>query len=79
MSVSTWAQRGNGLWQFISSGLVAYEIAEAPPNVRELFEDTFRPHRDLLAMTDELEDLAHHDLAHAPALTFPASAGFAFR
>lgn len=53
-----WAQRGNGLWQFISSGLVAYEIADAPPNVRELFEDTFDRTKDLLAMTDEIADLA---------------------
>lgn len=53
-----WAQRGNGLWQFISSGLVAQEIADAPPEVRQLFEDTFDRSKDLLAMTGEIEDLA---------------------
>jgi hypothetical protein len=53
-----WAQRGNGLWQFISSGLVAQEIADAPPDVRQLFEDTFDRTKDLLAMTGEIEDLA---------------------
>lgn len=53
-----WAQRGKGLWQFISSGLVAQEIAGAPPEVRQLFEDTFDRSKDLLAMTGEIEDLA---------------------
>src|SRR4051812_3420720 len=53
-----WALRGEGLWQFISSGLVAQEIAGAPPEVRELFEDTFDRSKDLLAMTGEIEDLA---------------------
>jgi hypothetical protein len=53
-----WTQRGNGLWQFISSGLVAQEIADAPPDVRQLFEDTFDRTKDLLAMTGEIEDLA---------------------
>ena len=53
-----WAQRGSGLWQFISSGLVAQEIAGAPPDVRQLFEDTFDRSKDLLAMTGEIEDLA---------------------
>jgi hypothetical protein len=53
-----WAQRRSGLWQFISSGLVAQEIAGAPPDVRQLFEDTFDRSKDLLAMTGEIEDLA---------------------
>jgi hypothetical protein len=53
-----WAQRGKGLWKFISSGLVAQEIAGAPPDVRQLFEDTFDRAKDLLPMTDEIEDLA---------------------
>lgn len=53
-----WAQRGNRLWRFISSGLVAQEIAGAPPDVRQLFKDTFDRSKDLLAMTGEIEDLA---------------------
>jgi hypothetical protein len=53
-----WTQRGEGLWQFISSGLVAQEIAGAPPEVRQLFEVTFDRSKDLLAMTGEIEDLA---------------------
>jgi hypothetical protein len=53
-----WAQRGNGFWQFISSGLVAQEIAGAPPEVRQLFEGTFDRSKDLLATTGEIEDLA---------------------
>lgn len=53
-----------GLWQFISSGLVAQEIAGAPPEVRQLFEDTFDRSKDLLAMTGEIEDLA---LEHSKA------------
>ena len=53
-----WVQRGNGLWQFISSGLVAQEIEDAPPEVRQLFENTFDRSIDLLAMTEEIEDLA---------------------
>ena len=53
-----WAQRGNGLWRFISSGLVAQEVADAPPDVRQLFEVTFDRSKDLLAMTGEIEDLA---------------------
>ena len=57
-----WAQRGNGRWQFLSSGLVAQEIEDAPPQVRQLFEDTFDRSRDLLAMTDETEDLAQEYL-----------------
>ena len=31
---------------------------DAPGNVRQLFEDTFDRTRDLLAVTDEIEDLA---------------------
>jgi hypothetical protein len=53
-----WIQRGNGLWQFTSSGLVAEEIADAPPDVRCLFEETFDRSRDLLAVTSDIEDLA---------------------
>ena len=28
-----WQQRESGLWRFISSGLVAQEVADAPPEV----------------------------------------------
>ena len=53
-----WRQREAGLWRFVASGLVAQEITGAPAEVRQLFEDTFDRTRDLLAITDEIEDLA---------------------
>ncbi len=54
-----WRQRETGLWRFVASGLVAQEIIGAPAEVQQLFEDTFDRARDLLAITDEIEDLAH--------------------
>jgi hypothetical protein len=52
-----WKQREAGQWRFLSSGLVAQEVADAPPDVRQLFEDTFDRTRDMLAITDEIMDL----------------------
>ena len=53
-----WRQRETGWWRFIASGLVAEEVMDAPPEVRQLFEDTFDRATDLLAITDEIEELA---------------------
>jgi len=53
-----WAQRARGWWVFLSSGLVAQEISDAPPEVRQTFEETFDRARDLLPITGEIEDLA---------------------
>ncbi len=53
-----WAQRTRGLWVFLSSGLVAPEISDAPPEVQQIFEDTFDRAKDLLPITGEMEDLA---------------------
>ena len=52
-----WAQRSKGLWIFLSSGLVAEEILEAPPEVRQTFEETFRQAEELLPIASEIEDL----------------------
>lgn len=57
-----WQQRENGLWTFISSGLVAQEIAGAPDDVRGLFESTFDRSTDLLPITQEMESLAEEYL-----------------
>lgn len=57
-----WRQRAAGMWQFVASGLVAQEVIGAPAEVRQLFEDTFDRARNLLAVTDEIEDLAQHYL-----------------
>ena len=57
-----WQQRESGLWHFISSGLVAQEVADAPPEVQQTFEDTFDRSKDLLPMTSEIEDLAQEYL-----------------
>ena len=53
-----WAQRSRGLWVFLSSGLVAEEISDAPPEVRRTFEETFNLAEELLPITGEVEDLA---------------------
>jgi hypothetical protein len=53
-----WAQRPRGLWVFLSSGLVAEEISDAPPEVRRIFEETFNRAEELLPITGEIEDLA---------------------
>ena len=53
-----WAQRSRGLWVFLSSGLVAQEISDAPPEVRQTFDETFDLAKDLLLITGEMEDLA---------------------
>ncbi len=57
-----WSQRRGGQWVFLSSGLVALEIADAPPEVRQTFEETFDRSTDFLAVTDESEDLAREYL-----------------
>jgi hypothetical protein len=51
-----WQQHKNGLWYFISSGLVAQEVADAPPEVQQTFEDTFDRSKDLLPMISEIEE-----------------------
>jgi hypothetical protein len=53
-----WAQRSQGLWVFLSSGLVAEEISDAPPEVRRTFKETFNRAEELLPITGEIEDLA---------------------
>ncbi len=53
-----WTQRASGRWVFLSSGLVAQEISDAPPEVQQIFEDTFDRAKDLLPITGEIEDLA---------------------
>ena len=58
-----WAQRTRGLWTFRSSGLVAEEITEAPPEVQQIFKATFDRATDLLAITEEIEDLAQEYLS----------------
>lgn len=57
-----WQQRGKAQWRFLSSGLVAQEIAGAPAEVRELFESTFDRNKDLLPVTEEMADLAEEYL-----------------
>src|SRR4051794_24768652 len=57
-----WTQRTSGLWLFVSSGLVAQELSDAPPEVQQLFEQTFDRAKDLLPVTDEIEDLAEEYL-----------------
>jgi hypothetical protein len=44
---------------------VAQEISDAPPEVQQLFEDTFDRSQDLLPFTDEIEDLAQEYLKAA--------------
>jgi hypothetical protein len=60
-----WSQRAGGLWVFLSSGLVAQEIAGAPPEVQQTFEETFDRSTDLLPITEEIEDLAQEYLKAA--------------
>ena len=48
----------NGTLVFCASGLVAQEIFGAPHDVQKLFESTFDRSTDLLAFTDEMEELA---------------------
>jgi hypothetical protein len=57
-----WAQREQGLWVFLSSGLVAEELENAPTEVRQIFENTFDRATDLLPITTEMEDLAQEYL-----------------
>jgi hypothetical protein len=45
------------LWVFLSSGLVAEEISDAPPEVWRTFEETFNLAEELLPITGEIEDL----------------------
>lgn len=52
-----WRQMEAGHWRFLSSDVTTQEIQGAPENVRELFGGTFPPAM-LLALTDEMEDLA---------------------
>ncbi len=57
-----WRQMEAGQWRFLSSPITVDELADAPENVRELFEDTFAPEA-LVVVTAEVEQLAANYLA----------------
>ena len=57
-----WAQARAGKWQLLTSIVTERELHDAPGQVRQLFEETFRGPTDLLAVTDEVEDLAQEYL-----------------
>lgn len=52
-----WQQMQAGLWYFHSSIIAFDELAKAPSNVRELFQETFAPSA-LVPVTLEMEELA---------------------
>ena len=53
-----WKQMEAGKWEFVSSELVAEEIADAPEEVRALFVEKFPRKTDLFKATREVEILA---------------------
>lgn len=57
-----WAQARAGKWQLLTPVLTERELHDAPAPVRELFEETFRREAELLAVTDDAEDLAQEYL-----------------
>lgn len=57
-----WAQAKAGQWQFLTSIITEREISNAPPQVRQLFEETFLDAVALIAETEESENLAQEYL-----------------
>ena len=57
-----WRLRDAGHFRFVSSVIVAGEVAGAPEEVRELMRTSFTP-EDMLGRTDEAEELAQAYLA----------------
>lgn len=57
-----WAQALAGKWRLLTSILTERELHDAPGEVRQLFGNTFRHPADLLAATEEAEDLAQEYL-----------------
>jgi predicted nucleic acid-binding protein len=59
-----WRQMEAGKWRFLSSSITFDELACAPENVRDLFEETFPPDA-LVPVSVEAEQLAAHYIAQA--------------
>jgi predicted nucleic acid-binding protein len=57
-----WSQWRAGKWRFVTSTVTAAEMLGAPPEVRDLFEQTF-PAEDWLEAGEEVEFLAEQYLA----------------
>ena len=57
-----WAQARAEKWQLLTSIVTERELRDAPGQVRQLFEETFQRATDLLAVTDEVENLAQESL-----------------
>ena len=57
-----WAQARAEKWQLLTSIVTERELRDAPGQVRQLFEETFQRATDLLAVTDEVENLAQEYL-----------------
>lgn len=59
-----WRQMEAGKWRFFSSSITFDELANAPENVRALFESAFPPD-SLVSVPDEAEQLAAHYITQA--------------
>lgn len=57
-----WRQRERGLFRFVTSVVTSQEMEGAPEGVRALFGQTFGAGEAILALTDEMEDLAEEYL-----------------
>ena len=57
-----WAQARAEKWQLLTLIVTERELRDAPGQVRQLFEETFQRATDLLAVTDEVENLAQEYL-----------------
>ena len=57
-----WAQARAEKWQLLTSIVTERELHDAPGQVRQLFEETFQRATDLLAVMDEVENLAQEYL-----------------
>lgn len=52
-----WQQAGAGQWQLVTSIIAEAEVNNAPPNVRQVFTDTFNA-TNILDTSAEIEELA---------------------
>lgn len=53
-----WRQMNEGRFRFVTSVVAAQEISLAPPQVRGLYDQTFTQRETVLALTEEIENLA---------------------
>ncbi len=60
-----WRQRVLGLFQFVTSSVVRAELQDAPDEVKNIFQDTFREPGELIEFNAEMFDLTRAYLARA--------------